>query len=189
MQDAGQAVVSVSPGGIYGGEDPRFGEQYRFVHDLLKRRLPVLPRGGFHAVDVGDAVATVAGVLEPGRGPRRYIVPGHHLAPIDVVRKLSTITGRPLPAAAAPARILLPAARLADLAQRHLSARLPVNAEGLYITACNLDYDDSRARSELGVEPQPFEWTLAEMVSRLLVEGRIKAREAGRLGRPRARRG
>jgi hypothetical protein len=64
-----------------------------------------------------------------------------------------------------------------------------VNAEGLYITACNLDYDDSRARSELGVEPQPFEWTLAEMVSRLLVEGRIKAREAGRLGRPRARRG
>mgnify|MGYP001028183817 CR=1 FL=1 len=188
MQEQGLAVVSVSPGGIYGGDDPRFGEQYRFVHDLLGRRLPLLPRGGFHAVDVGDAVATVAAVLEPRRGPRRYIVPGHHLAPVDIARKLSRITGRRLPTASASAGMLMPAARLADRAQGRLSVRLPVSAEALYITACNLHYDDSRARVELGVEPRPFEETLAGMVSRLLVEGRIRPREAGRLGEQSPRR-
>jgi nucleoside-diphosphate-sugar epimerase len=181
MQDDGLPVVSVSPGGIYGGDDPHFGEQYRLVHDLLRRRLPVLPRGGFHAVDVGDAVATISAVLEPGRGPRRYIVPGYHLSPVDIARKLTAITGRRIPAVSAPAGMLIPAARLADLAQKRLPVRLPVSAEGLYITACDLHYDDSRVRTEFGVEPRPFEETLAEMVPRLLAEERIEAREAGRL--------
>jgi nucleoside-diphosphate-sugar epimerase len=182
MQAEGAPVVCVSPGGIYGGVDPNFGEQYRFVLDVLKRRLPVMPRGGFHAVDVADAVATVLAVLEPGRGPRRYIVPGHHVGPVDVARGVAAVTGRRLPAMAVPTPMLKPAGRFADLVQARVPVRLPVSAEALYVTECDLDYDDSRAREELGIDPRPLEDSLAEMVAQLLTDGKITNRQAGRLG-------
>jgi hypothetical protein len=32
-----------------------------------------------HVVEVRDVAAVIAAVLMAGRGPRRYVVPGHHV--------------------------------------------------------------------------------------------------------------
>ena len=181
LQDGGAAVVSVYPGAVYGANDPYFGEQAQLVRALLRRRLPVLPTGGFHVVDADDVGATVAALLEPGRGPRRYVVPGWHRSVPEIADELSRLTGRRIPYAKMSSRVLMPSARPTDALQRLLPIRLPVSGEAIYVTACDLRFDDSKTRSEFGLEPRPFADTLREMVAWLAAEGRIPRRAAGAL--------
>jgi dihydroflavonol-4-reductase len=46
---------------------------------------------------------------------------------------------------------------------------------------CAARCDDSKTRSELGLEPRPLEKTLADTVRWLVEVGRLSPREAGRL--------
>ena len=43
-QERGVPVVTSYPGGVFGPEDPHFGESARLVAGILKRHLPVVPR-------------------------------------------------------------------------------------------------------------------------------------------------
>jgi nucleoside-diphosphate-sugar epimerase len=180
-QERGDPVAIVYPGVVYGPSDPHLGEQLMFIRNLLKHRLPVLPRGGLHSVDVREVAATIGGLIEPGRGVRRYVVPGHHATFRGIASDLATLTGRRLPSVSLSANALMPAARAADRLQRLVPFRIPVSAEGLYFTACDLRFDDSRARRELGISPRPFAETLADSVRWLCRVGHIRPREAGRV--------
>ena len=79
LQDAGAPVVIIYPGAVFGPHDPYRGEQSERLRWILLGRFPLWPRGGVHVVDVRDVAAVIAAVLNPGRGPRRYIVPGYHM--------------------------------------------------------------------------------------------------------------
>jgi nucleoside-diphosphate-sugar epimerase len=179
-QERGDPVAIVYPGAVYGPSDPHLGEQLMLVRNLLKHRLPVLPRGGIHSVDVREVAATIAALIEGGRGARRHVVPGHHVTVRGIASELAAITGRRLRSIGLPAGALLPAGRAADRLQRLVPFRLPVSAEPLYFTGCDLRFDDSRARRELGISPRPFAETLADSVRWLCREGHIRPREAGR---------
>jgi dihydroflavonol-4-reductase len=58
---------------------------------------------------------------------------------------------------------------------------LPWDAEGIWVLNCAARCDDSKTRSELGLEPRPLENTLADTVRWLVEVGRLSPREAGRL--------
>jgi len=180
-QARGDPVAIVYPGAVYGADDPYLGEQAALVRNLLKRRLPVLPREGFHAVDIADVAATIVALLEPGRGARRFVVPGHHATTPEIAAELTALTGRRLPHLTLPARALMPAARAADVVQRLIPARLPISAEAIYVLVCDLRFDASRTRRELGISPRPLAQTLAEMVPWLVDRGLIRGSVAGRV--------
>ena len=76
LQDRGAPVVSVYPGSVYGPADPYLGEQATRLAWIARGRFPIWPSGGMHTVDVRDTAAVVEACLQPGRGPRRYVVPG-----------------------------------------------------------------------------------------------------------------
>jgi dihydroflavonol-4-reductase len=63
-------VVITYPGAVLGPHDPHLGDQLRRARNILKGRYPISPSGGLSIVDVAKVHAAV---LEPGRGPRRYI--------------------------------------------------------------------------------------------------------------------
>ncbi|HEX3965535.1 MAG TPA: NAD-dependent epimerase/dehydratase family protein [Trebonia sp.] len=67
-QQAGSPVVITYPAVVQGPHDPHVGDSVRFVRDLLRGRLPVLPRGRLSFVDVRDVGALHAAVLRPGPG-------------------------------------------------------------------------------------------------------------------------
>ncbi|MQA74410.1 MAG: SDR family NAD(P)-dependent oxidoreductase [Solirubrobacterales bacterium] len=69
-QERGDPVAIVYPGQVWGPCDPYLGETLELARNVLKRRLPVLPRGGHHIVDVRDVAATILALCEGGRGPR-----------------------------------------------------------------------------------------------------------------------
>ncbi len=98
LQADGAPVVIVSPGGVYGPNDPHLSEAMRQLRDLLKGLYPLWTTGGFHGVDVRDVAAVNAAAMTPGQGPRRYIVPGHYLDGPTYFGAIRSITG-PSPSA------------------------------------------------------------------------------------------
>jgi dihydroflavonol-4-reductase len=180
-QDEGAPVVSVIPAAVWGPQDPHFGEGVTRATNVLKRRYPIVMRGGMQIADVRDVAAVLAAVTTPGRGARRYMVAGHYISLPDLIRTLAHLTGRRIPFATFPAWFLAGFGRAADVVQRRVSTRLPWDGEGIWVMNCATRCDDSKTRSELGLEPRPLHETLADTVRWLVEAGRLSPREAGHL--------
>jgi nucleoside-diphosphate-sugar epimerase len=183
LQEAGAPVVTVYPGAVWGPGDPYRGDEGERLRWILLGRFPLYPRGGMHVVDVRDVAAVIAAALAPGRGPRRYIVPGHHVDGGQIYAAFADVTGRRFPHLILPGPVMGPSARVIDAVQRWLPARwhYPADREGVEILRRNTRLDDSVARAELGVEPVPLQQTITDTVRWLVESGRVPARRAGRL--------
>ncbi len=181
LQEAGAPVVTVYPGSVLGPHDPYRGEQSERLRWILLGRFPVYPRGSLHTVDVRSVSATVAGVLEPGRGPRRYVVPGDSVDAGRLYGTASRVTGRRLPHLAMPGPLVLPLARGMAWLQQPLPDRwyFPADPEGVALTLRATVFDDGPARRDLGVEPVSFDRSVRDTVVWLVEAGRLPARYAG----------
>lgn len=178
LQDEGHPVVSVYPGGVFGPHDPYRGDQGEMIRWILSGRFPLWPRGGSHYVDVRDVAAVVVALMEPGRGPRRYVVPGHHVTGQELYATLSRVAGRRLHHVDLPAGPMTAPMRAVD----HLAARLPASlrypaeSEGVELYGRDTRLDDGPARTELGVEPRTLEESLRDTTRWLVESGRLHAR-------------
>jgi dihydroflavonol-4-reductase len=180
-QTLGAPVVSVMPAAVWGPQDPHFGEGATLATNVLRNRYPIVMPGGMHIADVRDVATVHAGVMEPGRGPRSYMAAGHYVSMPELVRTLADLTGRRIRFATLPAWFLAAVGRAADLVQRPLGARLPWNAEGIWVMNCAARCDDSKTREEFGVEPRPLRETFADTVRWLAEVGHLSPGGAGRL--------
>ena len=174
-------VVSVMPAALWGPNDPHFGEGVTRATNVLKHRYPIVMRGGMHIADVRDVAALLAAVMTRGRGPRSYMLAGDYISLPDLIRTLADLTGRRIPFVVMPAWFLAGFGRAADVVQRRVKARLPWDAEGIWVMNCAARCDDSETRSELAFEPRPLRDTLADTVRWLVEVGHLTPREAGRL--------
>jgi dihydroflavonol-4-reductase len=179
-QEAGAPVVITYPGAVFGPHDPHLGDGLRVLRNILKGRVPIAPSGGYPVADVRDVAAVHAAVLEPGRGPRRYLAGGTFVGFADLIARLGAVTGRRrLRAVTVPAGLLLPAGRAVGLIQHIVPFHIPVEFEGIYFIRCAVRSDDSRTRTELGVVPRDVQVTLADSVRWLVEQGHISRRQAG----------
>ena len=170
-------MVIVYPGGVIGPDDPYLGDTNRVVAEFAKSGGTM--RGGGPLVDVRDVAAVHAAVMEPGPGPRRYMITGHYVALPDLVAMLQQITGRRSRIVAMPAGMALAASRVADLVQ-HLvpGPGPPFNYEGIWISALQPHCDDSRTASELGITARDLRETLTDTVRWLTNQGHLPAVQA-----------
>ncbi len=172
-QEQGAPVVIVYPGGVIGPDDPYLGDSNRTIAEFAKSGLTM--HGGSLLVDVRDVAAVHAAVMEPGRGPRRYMITGHFIALPDLIATLQQITGRRGRIVATPAGMALAISRVADLMQRVIPGRLPFSHEGVWISALEPHCDDSRTVSELGITPRDLRVTLQDTVQWLVDQGHLPA--------------
>jgi dihydroflavonol-4-reductase len=149
--------------------------------NVLRNRYPVVMPGGMHIADVRDVAAVLAAVLQPGRGPRSYLVAGHYVTMPDIIRTLGDLSGGRLRFVILPAWSLAAFGRMADLVQRRLRTRLPWSGESIWIMNCDARCDDSKTRAELQLEPRPLRETFADTVHWLVEIGHLTPRDAGRL--------
>jgi nucleoside-diphosphate-sugar epimerase len=180
-QALGAPVVSVMPAAVWGPQDPHLGEGVTLATNVLRNRYPIVMRAGMHIADVRDLAAVLAAVVEPGRGPRSYIVAGQYISLPDLIRTLAELSGRRIGFLVFPRWFLAAFGRAADVAQRRLNTRLPWQGEGIWVMNCAARCDDSKTRSELGLEPRPLRETIADTVHWLVEVGHLSPAEAGRL--------
>jgi dihydroflavonol-4-reductase len=180
-QAQGAPVVSVLPAAVWGPQDPHFGEGATLATNVLKNRYPIVMQGGMHIADVRDLAAVLAAVMEPGRGPRSYMVAGQYISLPDLIRTLAELSGRRIRFLILPRWFLAAFGRAADVVQRRLKTRLPWQGEGIWVMNCAARCDDSKTRGELGLEPGPLRETLVDTVRWLVEVGHVTPAEAGRL--------
>jgi dihydroflavonol-4-reductase len=174
-------VVSVMPAAVWGPDDPHLGEGVTMATNVLRNRYPVVMRGGMHIVDVRDVAAVLAAVMQPGRGPRSYLVGGHYVTMPDIIRTLGDLSGRRIWFATFPNWFLAGFGRMADLVQPRLRVRLPWSGESMWTMNCDAHCDDSTTREELRLEPRPLRETFVDTVRWLVETGHLSRRQAGRL--------
>ena len=181
-QAEGAPVVTVMPGSVWGPHDPHFGESCRVAADFLKGQTRTYPSGGALAiVDVRDVAATIAGAIEPGRGPRRYTAAPHHVFLKDVADSLNRITNRNVRFLTLPNPLV--AASIAPLGhlQRILPFRLPIPVEGVKITMAWPPVDSSAAANDFGINWIPLDQTIADTITTMVERGQLPAKYAGAL--------
>ncbi|MUM34343.1 NAD-dependent epimerase/dehydratase family protein [Mycobacterium sp. CBMA361] len=183
LQSIGAPVVSVYPGGVLGPHDPYLGAQAELFMWIVKGRLPVWPTGGAHYVDVRDTADVVAACMVTGQGPRRYVVPGHHLDGDLMHGTLQRITGRWLPFVSTPTVVAKPFAQLAELLNKVLpeSIHLPADVETVELAERDTRFDTSLTTEELGIVARPFEETARDTLLWLIDIGALASRYAGNL--------
>ena len=170
-QEQGAPVVITYPGAVIGPHDPYLGESNRTVAEFATSGVTM--RGGGNWVDVRDVAKVHAAVMEPGRGPRRYMITGHYVALPDLTAMLREITGHPGRITVVPAGAAQAIGRLADLMQHLVPGRVPLGHEGIWIAALQTRCDDSRTVTELGITPRDLRVTLTDTVRWLADQGHI----------------
>ena len=182
LQEGGAPVTITYPGGVHGPHDPYMGENAHRTAILLRGGLPVVVRGAYHATDVRDLAALHVSLIEAGRGPRRYVAPGHRTELVEHVREVARLTGRRLPVVAVPAAPLLGPLRLLQIAQTRLPKHYPGDPEAAWFAAKRAVADCGPAERDLGITPRPRDETFADEVRWLADAGHVSRRLIGRLG-------
>src|SRR4051794_18302709 len=183
FQERGVPVVAVMPAAIWGPQDPHFGEGVLLCRNVLRGSYPVVMDGGMHIADVRDVAAAHVAVMEPGRGPRSYLVAGHYVTMKDIQRILGELTGRRIGSVTMPRGFLSAFGKAADWAQQRMDRRLPWTYEGIWVLNTRARCDDSRTRAELGLVPRDIRETFADTVRWLVSVGSLTPKQAGKLGR------
>ena len=181
IQADGTPVAIVSPTSVWGPNDPSCGESCRLLSVLLRNRAPFLIPGVLPITDVRYVAAGLAAAIEPGKGPRRFLVGGHDTTWRDLIATLRRLTGRRLPEIPTPRVVALGTARVLDVVQRVVPGRAPFGREAIEIATRDVRTDDSLARAELGIEPIPLEETLTAMIRWMVGSHRISPKAAGAL--------
>jgi dihydroflavonol-4-reductase len=178
LQDQGKPVVSVYPGAIFGPGDPYVGSQTERFLWLVRGWFPVWSKGGVLASDVRDTADVVAAVMQPGQGPRRYVVPGIHMTGNDLYGAVAKAIGRRRPHVDVPPRMGLLSSKVVDAVQARLPARFhyPADSEGAEMAVRDTRLDDSPARRDLGITPIPFEQSVRDEIAWAVDAGHLPER-------------
>jgi dihydroflavonol-4-reductase len=180
-QAEGAPVVAGYPGAVVGPHDPYFGDSAYTLAMILRNRTPFALAGGWPIADVRFVAEAHAAMLEPGRGPRRYLLGGHYTAWRELYASLRRLTGRRLPAIPTPGALARASGRAMDGLQRLTRERLPFGHQGAWIITRGARTDDSATRRELGVEPPPLDQTLADTIRWMVQAGHLPPKLAGDL--------
>ncbi|BBZ23055.1 NAD-dependent epimerase/dehydratase family protein [Mycolicibacter hiberniae] len=166
LQDAGAPVTITYPGMVLGPPvGDRLGEAGEGVRTALE--MHVIPGRGaaWLVIDVRDLAAMHVALLEPGRGPRRYMAGGRRVPPGQLARLLADVSGSPMVAVPVPDVALRWAGRILDQVQQTLPISTPFTEAGMQYYTQMPDSDDSPAERELGIVFRDPRETLADTVA------------------------
>lgn len=162
---AGSPITMVAPGAVFGPGDT--GQLGRSLALLVRGRLRTLPKGfgvntWTHAADVAEAHILAA---TTGKAGQMYVVGDRVLPFYDFLRTAAEAAGVPAPRRFVPAGLARIAARFAEVRGR-LTGRTPLlSRAALDVSALDVVVDATRARTELGWRPLPFEDRIRETMA------------------------
>ena len=171
-------MVVIYPGGVFGPGD--HGESTQFKPLKLWLTKPFMRSSGYtlNLVDVRDIAAVIAASMQAGRGPKRYVMFGHHLTSDDLLSLLCEVTGRDLKSVQMPKAMFLVWGRLGDLTRR-FGLDLILTSEGTEYMYNTCAGDNSFTEQDTGVTLRSAADSLADAIAWMRDEGHVTAADAG----------
>ncbi len=181
LQAEGAPLVLVYPSAIYGPDDPGLGQVFKGLRDRLRYGWPVTT-GGSSCVDVRDLARILAAVMEPGRGPRRYMAGGGFLTWAEEADLVEGLVGRRVRRVPAPPVVLRAVGHVVEALQRLVpSFDYPLTHEAAVLLTEAVPCDSDATVRELGLGFRPVEETLRDSIAWLVRAGHLEARWAPKL--------
>lgn len=159
----GLDLVMVLPSIVLGPGDPKTGD---VILRFLRREIPALPKeeGGAGYVHVDDLVEGILLAHARGRRGERYVFNQANLTHVQLMERLSRISGVPAPSRRLPVSVAAAGAGLLAWGAR-LSGKKPIlTSKAVRLATLRLSYASEKARRELGWAPKDFEVRLSETV-------------------------
>ncbi len=178
LQASGHGVVIIYPGGVFGPGDYGESTQVKPLHLWLTK--PFTRSAGYtlNVVDVRDIAAVVAASMQAGRGPKRYVMFGHHLTSDELLSVLCEVTGRDLKSVRMPKALFLAWGRVGDLARR-FGRDLILTSEGTEYMYNTCAGDNSFTEQDTGVGLRSAADCLTDAIAWMRDDGRVTDADAG----------
>lgn len=169
LQEQGAPVVITYPGMVLGPPaGDQFGEASQGIVGVL--RLGVVPgrKAAWTVIDVRDLGLAHAAMLQPGLGPRRYMLGGERLTVREIADQMSAAAGRRIRAVPVPDALLRGLGWFADRTRRFMPATVD------QFTQAGMQYytefppaDRAASERDLGVVYRHTQQTLNDAVAAL----------------------
>jgi nucleoside-diphosphate-sugar epimerase len=180
LQADGAPVVSFLIGGVYGPDQPQLDSAMTSLVAATSQAM-VITKGGVGVLDVRDLAAAFVAALEPGRGPRRYLVGGRYHTWQEWTDVLDEVVGRRVRRVRVPAPLMTGLARVLDAAKRVRYFDYPLTYEAAIYMTSAVPQDDTATRTDLGIEYRPTTETFADCLRWLVAAGHLDAKHVGTL--------
>jgi dihydroflavonol-4-reductase len=168
----GLHAVIVNPSTVLGPRDVALLNS-RIILEVQRGLVPLVPPGGINVVDAIDLAAGHLLALERGRAGERYLLAGHNLPNLDLVREIGQVLQVRPPRGNIPRRLISPLAWFLDGANRLSPRPLPLAGDILRFGARFLYADNGKAVSELGFGVSPLRLTIQRAVAWLRSQGHL----------------
>ena len=177
FQAMGHSVVIVYPAMVIGPGD--YGESTQVSPMRIWLTKP-FPLSGYTVtmIDVRDVAAVIAASMQPGRGPRRYLMFGQHLTAGELLSLLREVTGRNLKSVPMPKAAFALWGWIGDLARR-FGRDLVLTTEGVEYMFNYCAGDNSFTEQDTGISLRPTAESLADAIAWMRDVGHVTAEEAG----------
>lgn len=152
LQSEGAPVVVTYPSSVVG---PAFhtsiGVTQRGWGPIVRYRAAPRLRGGMQMVDVGDVARVHTALMQPGRGPKRYVCGGVMLTFDRMVDTLQSARRRPIRRIPLSPGLFRGVVRVADFAGRWLPLAEGLSYEAALLPTAAVPTDDSLTLSDLSL--------------------------------------
>jgi nucleoside-diphosphate-sugar epimerase len=174
LQDAGAPVSISYPGMVLGPPaGDQFGEAAEGVEAAVKMYGVPGRSAAWIVIDVRDLADLHVALLEPGRGPRRYMAGGQRVPVARLAKLIGEAADRPLVAIPVPDSGLRALGRLFDVIGDRLPFDTPIDSAAMQYYTQMPDSDDGPAERDLGITRRDPAETLADTVAGLRSVGRL----------------
>ena len=118
--------------------------------------------------------------MQPGRGPRRYMLAGHYRSHDELRELIGRVRGKRLVRARIPGGLLRFVGRVCDvLRERFGFDPGAMSGEAMLIATSAMRGDSSHTLADLGFELRPLEETIAAQMLCMYQRGHLEARHIG----------
>lgn len=169
----GLPALLVHPSGIIGPYDTGRNHLVQLARDFIDGKLPICVKGGYNFADVRDVAQGCLLAAQKGQIGQSYILSGQYLSISQLLLQVGKLCGkRP------PLTVPMPLARLAaPMIERRAAAKgtRPLYTRySLYALTSNSNFDNQKARTELGYSPRSLDNTILDM-TKWLMDAKSKA--------------
>ncbi len=178
----GLPVVLVHPTFPVGEGDSAPTPTGRTILEFLNGRIPAYVDTALNVVHVDDVARGHVLAAARGRPGRSYILGGENMSLQQLLATLADVSGLTAPRVRLTARSVLPIVRSAEWIQGRVLRQEPVlPSEPVRMATTRMEYDDSRARSELGYTSLPAREALARAAKWYVEHGFVKGSQMARI--------
>ena len=170
-------LVVVHPSGIIGPYD--FGRNHlvSLIKDFSSRKLKTAVKGGYDFVDVRDVASATISALTNGRSGNCYILSGHYMSVKNMLNMLAEeIDIKPLKHLTPMwmAKMALP---FISLHAKLTKTRPLFTSYSLYTLTAKANFDNSKAKEDLGFNPRPLKDTVMDTYNFLKTNHLVKIKD------------